>query len=201
MRILSVASSALLMMILAACSTEAPRFYTLVPPASSASPVEDRAPYLIELVPVTVPAQVDIPQLVVRRGDGEVGMVEAEQWIAPLGNEMRDALLGVLLPELHTEDVYNLPAPDQGEVYRIKVDIRRFDSLLDRQVELQASWTAGLRTSGAELLTCGFSTRVAVGKGYGALVGGHQKAVQALAMQIAEGVRRLESGAAHCPQS
>jgi len=197
----SVACATLLLGVLSACSTEPPRFYTLVPPAAAATPSGDRAPFLIELVPVTVPAQVDIPQLVVRRGDGEVGMAEAQQWIAPLGNEMRDALLGVLLPELRTEDVYNLPAPDQGHVYRIKVDIRRFDSILNQQTELQASWTAGLRTSGTELLTCGFSMRVPVGKGYGALVGGHQQAVQALAMQIAEGVRHLESGAASCPQS
>ena len=51
-----------------------------------------------ELLPVSVPAQDDQPQLVIRQGGQGVALLQSERWIAPLGDEIRGALSADLTP-------------------------------------------------------------------------------------------------------
>ena len=133
---------------LTACASPAPvRFHTLVAPAvpsaAGTGPAAGAqpAPFLIDVLPVGIPAQLDQPQLIVRQGDSDILMPESERWAAPLADEFREALSAELSRRLVTRDVAGLARPPGYPVIRIKVQVRRFDAWLGQRVELDADWS------------------------------------------------------------
>ena len=65
---------------LAGCASAPPlHYYTLVAPAGEAPAVAAPGPLQFELLPVGVPAEVDRPQLVVRRGAQGVRVLDGER--------------------------------------------------------------------------------------------------------------------------
>ena len=78
---------------LAGCASAPLHYYTLVAPPGAAGATAAPAPYPFELLPVSVPAQVDVPQLVVREGGQGMLPLQDQRWIAPLGDEIRGALV------------------------------------------------------------------------------------------------------------
>ncbi len=188
-------------LVLAACSSTPTRYYTLQGPMTPAD-VATPADYAIEVLPVSVPAQVDTRPLVLRAGGGRLAIEDAHEWAAPLPDEIHQALSQDLTRDLGAEDVYGLSHADSLPVYRIKLIVTRFDSTYGRAVEIQARWSVhALSGQGKTQLTCSSSERQAVAVGYGALVVGHQQALMALAERIAAGVRSLHRGLAICPQT
>lgn len=180
-------------------STPETRFYTLLAPAPATSEPVPAAAFAIEVLPVSVPEQVDVPQLVLRRSDGELSLVESRQWVAPLGRELRAALADRLTRGLGARDVYRLAVVPGVQVWRVKVDVARFDSELGRYVLLDAGWSIGGNGTGARL-TCATQVREAVGNDYEALVAGHQRALARIADRIAIVIRQLAAGgSAACP--
>lgn len=179
---------------LAACGSAPLRFYTLVAPA--AAPATTAPGYSIEVLPVNVPLQVDQPQLVLRHGTGQVSLSEDRQWIAPLPDELRAALSAELSRRLGAADVYRVAQPEGRPVWRIKLDVRRFESELDRSARIEALWTLQSPVEKMAPLVCASSVEERVGVGYPALVEGHQRALGRIAEQIA-GV--IGSGGTRCP--
>lgn len=190
---------------LAACASAPLHYYTLIAPAGEsaegvvpASQAELSLPF--ELLPVSIPAQVDQPQLVVREGGQGVALLNGERWIAPLGDEVRGALSADLARELHGQDVSGLPGNDKP-LLRIKLDLRRFDSQPGSYALIEGTWSVRqLHGAHADMLACTSRVSVAVGPGYAALVEGHQRAIGQLAAQIASAARALGNGqVAACP--
>lgn len=188
-------------LMLAGCASAPLHYYTLVPPATdptsdaaSSRPVTASLPF--ELLPVTIPAQVDQPQLVVRDGSQGVALLNGERWIAPLSDELRSALSTDLARQLHSEDVSALPGNDKP-LLRIKLDVRRFDSLPGSYALIDGSWSVRLM-HGADgqggALSCNSRVSEPVGEGYDALVQGHQRAIARLAAQIAAAAQSLGNG-------
>ena len=190
---------------LAACASAPLHYYTLVAPAAEAAgglvapasdtPVSSGSPSLpFELLPVSVPAQVDQPQLVVREGGQGVALLGSERWIAPLNDEVRSALSADLARELHSQDVSGMPGNDKP-LLRIKLDLRRFDSQPGSYALIEGVWSVRLlRGQYPAALACTSRINEAVGPGYDALVQGHQRAIGALAAQIAAAARLLGNG-------
>ena len=194
---------------LAGCASAPLHYYTLVPPATdptsdtaSSSPAMASLPF--ELLPVTVPAQVDQPQLVVREGSQGVALLNGERWIAPLGDELRSALSADLARQLHSQDVSGLPSNDKP-LLRIKLDVRRFDSQPGSYALIDGAWSVRvMRGANAKGGTLSCTSRVSetVGAGYDALVQGHQRAIGQLAAQIAAAAQSLGNGQTPvCPSS
>ena len=189
---------------LGACASAPLHYYTLLAPAgepvtaSSAAPGSPALPF--ELLPVSVPAQVDQPQLVVRDGAQGMLLLNGERWIAPLGDELRSALAADLVRALHSRDATGLPANDQPRL-RIQLDVRSFDSQPGSYALLAATWNVRMLNSPRPAaITCTSSVRETVGPGYAALVQGHQHAIAALAAHIAVVARALSAGqSAVCP--
>ncbi|MES2311147.1 MAG: PqiC family protein [Pseudomonadota bacterium] len=187
---------------LAACASAPLHYYTLVAPAAESAgggvapagdtPVSWGQPSLpFELLPVSVPAQVDQPQLVVREGGQGVALLGSERWIAPLNDEVRSALSADLARELHSQDVSGLPGNDKP-LLRIKLDLRRFDSQPGSYALIEGAWSVRLlRGQHPAALACTSRINETVGPGYDALVQGHQRAIGALAAQIAAAARLL----------
>lgn len=190
---------------LAACASAPLHYYTLVAPAAEAAgglagPAGDTLPSSgspslpFELLPVSVPAQVDLPQLVVREGGQGVALLDGERWIAPLNDEVRSALSADLARELNSQDVSGMPGNDKPSL-RIKLDLRRFDSLPGSYALIEGTWSVRmLRGQHPAALACTSRINEAVGPGYDALVQGHQRAIGVLAAQIAAAARLLGNG-------
>ncbi len=198
----AVAALACSLLALAACSSTPTQFYTLQPPAAAQA---TSAPFQIEVQSVDLPPQVSTPQLVVRTGGSEMVPVDTRRWIAPLGDEIRDALSADLSRQLGARDVYGLPGGGTAPglpVWRINVKVQRFESALGAYARIDTVWTLRRAGDQAIALTCGSSISETVQAGYPALVEGHQRAVAQLAAQIAAGLGAAQQGnGSGCPAS
>lgn len=187
---------------LTACASAPVRYYTLVAPLQEASSAP-AVPFLIDLQSVGVPVQVDQPQLLVRQANGGIAQLDNERWVAPLADELRTALSADLTQKLGTQDIAGLPSPVNKPVLRIKVEVRRFDSLPGQYAVINADWS--LAMTGDKNLTrlyCSSRLREPVPGDYSSLVRGHQKAIATLATQISEAARSLTfAQGGVCPKS
>jgi uncharacterized lipoprotein YmbA len=193
--------AALAAVALAACSSAPMHYYTLVPAPDSA-PADTGLPpasFQFELLPVGIPAQDDVPQLVVRQGGQAVNLLDGERWAAPLGDEVRSALSVDLSRRLHAQDINGGLPVDGKPVLRIKVDVNRFDSSPGNYALLEATWTIR-PLKGEAVLTCSSRINGNVGQGYAGVVAGHQQALGELAEQIASVAPSLAAGSVPaCP--
>jgi uncharacterized protein len=165
------------------------RFHTLVPSIDSAASTR-RAPGLrVEVLPVTLPAQVDVPQVVVRLPDDSMRALEHERWIAPLADEIRAAMTLRIDAALAAA-----PAPaGASQPFRIALEVQRFDSTLGGAASLQALWSLQPPGSGTAL-RCLVNDRQAVADGPAALVAAHRALLERLADAIGRAVRVAAAG-------
>lgn len=169
--------------LLATACSSAPvvRYYTLQAPAQAA--VADRG-QLIQVLPVQIPAQVDVPEIVIRQGAGKLARVESEQWIAPLHTELRAALSHHLQRKLGARDVQGLPQAEAKSVHRVRVVFTRVEAYLGHRADLEATWTVGTLDAPAQL-TCASRAQEPASAGYEALVGAYQRALARIGDDIA----------------
>jgi uncharacterized protein len=176
---------------LAACASPTSRFYTLAGGETRPVPSSPAAFYF-ELAPVDMPQQVARNQLVVQTSPAQVQVLEQDRWASLPSDEVRRALSADLTQQLGAIDVYNTPHPESVPVYRVKVNVQRFESWPGQQAVLDAVWS--VRAAGASnVLTCRTVAQEPVGTGYDALVDGHRKAVDELAAAISAGMRSVAS--------
>lgn len=183
--------------LLAACSSTPPaRFHSLLAGAAPLAQPPAASVLAWQLAPVTVPAQVDQPQLVVRRADDTLVVLEQERWIAPLQDELRAALAEQLSPTLGSPGAS--PAAGRKD-WRVAVDVSRFDSAPGRTL-LVLQWSVSTRGSAEPVLRCQgrYEQTVAAEKAadMAAIAQGHRLAVQRLAAAIAPALLSLEAGKA-----
>lgn len=186
---------------LAACSSPSSRFYTLGAdgaPAGSAAPVSARtsaAPaWLIEVAPIDVPPQVAKNQLVVQTGPTQVKVLEDERWASLPGDEIRRALSTSLTQQLGTIDVYGTAYPDTTPVYRVSMNVQRFESWPGSHALIDAVWSVRAVRSTA-VMTCRSVVSQPVSGGYDALVDGHRVVLQRIALQVATAVQAMAAAA------
>ena len=184
-------------LLLGACAESAPfSYYTLVGPVDAvpATPIPlgtARAPVLIEVMPTNVPQQVQRPQLVLTTGGGQVKFLEQQRWSQPVADEISQALSQDLTRSLPAIDVYRSTHADTQAVYRIALNVQRFDSVPGSRATLDAVWSVTLNPRGVAM-TCHTTVNQPVAAGglsdggtdYTALVLAHRQAIQQLAGQI-----------------
>ena len=185
-----------------ACRSPQPRFYTLVKPLASVASGSSgaAAPYELEVLPVEVPPQVDLPQIVLRETSGRVSAVDSRRRIAPLSAEIAGAISGELQRELTARDIHGL-SPTRGlPIYRISVKVQRFESILDGSASINAVWSVRRAGPGDIGVLCHTHVVERAASGYSALAEAHQRALAAIARQIAIAIRGLHAhgGASTC---
>jgi uncharacterized protein len=178
-------------------STPQSHFYTLSPaskPAVSA-PV-DGGNVSISVGPVTVPAAVDRPQIVVRVGPNQVGIDEFNRWASPLQSDIARVVAENLAMMLGTPDVTLFPQTSAaGASYRVVIGVLRFDSVPGGSATLDAVWTAR-RSKGDQSRTGRTTLSVPTqGAGYAPLVAAHSLALEKLSGDLAEAIRTMEKDA------
>lgn len=196
-RTMHAALSATLLAALAACSSPPSHFYTLSAGDQSPDAVRtvSNPAFLIEVPPVDVPPQVAKSQLVVQTGPTQVQVLEQERWASLPGDEIRRALSSSLTQQLGTIDVYGSPYPDRVPVYRVSVNVQRFESWPGSRALIDAVWSVrAVRTQA--VLTCRSVVSEPVSGGYDAIADGHRRAVQQVSTEIATAMRNLAAAPA-----
>lgn len=176
---------------LAGCaSSPAIGWHSLVPPAAAPAPaaaVSAPATTTLAVGMVTVPDEVDRPQLVVRGASGTPALLDGERWSEPLKAQLPRALALGLAPRLPGVLVVAAPGaavalPDR----RLVVDVQRFELQRERVV-LRAVWVlrAGVPRDGPAPAAQLFEASVAVaGAGPAAQVAAMGRALDDLAGRI-----------------
>jgi uncharacterized lipoprotein YmbA len=176
----------------AGCGASAPaRFYTL---DSTASPTGAAiAPATVLVGPVTVPAAVDQPQMVVQVAPNRVEVDEFNRWVAPLNDSIARVVAGDLAVELGTPDVGVAPLANFNADYRVTVDVQRFESVRGQSALVDAVWTVR-KTAGGQARSGRTVAREAVqGDGFDALAAAHSRALSKMSNDIATAIRALAS--------
>ncbi|WP_448724191.1 PqiC family protein [Pseudomonas farris] len=161
------------LLLLTACSSDPIRFHTLTPaqPGVASSSGE------IQIEAITVPPQVDRPQIVIRQGNVGLAILETEWWGASLVDELRSALVDQLVNN-------NL----QRRV-SLRLDVQRFDSIPGQYALIDVRWRLrSLGNGDAAMITCRSTLQTAAGASIDDLVVAHQNNVKRLAAAISQAV-------------
>ncbi|MFO1302345.1 MAG: PqiC family protein [Burkholderiales bacterium] len=188
-RVLLIAAT----LVLAACaSTPQSRFYTL---GGAPAPPLPSSTLSIVVGPVTIPAVVDRPEIVVTVSENEVWLDEFNRWAGPLGEAIAVATAEDLGAALGTP---RATAAVQGAAdadYRVSVEVQRFESAPGSYALLDAVFTVR-RTSDGRAATGRTTAREAPSdKSYAELAAAHSRAVARLAGDIAATTRTLAAQA------
>jgi uncharacterized protein len=177
----------------AGCSSSPSRFYTLTATASPGSSVSKVS---IAVGPVSMPAAVDQPQIVVNTGPNQVTFDEFNRWASPLQDNVARVVAEDLAVILGTPRVTVFPLTLNAEVdYRVQIEVRNFESAPGKLASLDAVWTVQ-RTKGAKSDTGRTSVREPLQEsGYEALAAAHSRALARLSQDIADTVLALDRAA------
>lgn len=176
--------------LLTACAAPAPQYYSLQAPlpAAAGQGYQVASDYVISVQPVLVPEQVARPQIVVAASPGaEVVPLNAALWAGPLESQIRDALSDSLTRRLKVLDVGQSKIVDLP-IWRIYVDVQRFDSLYGQAVQQEVVWRMvpqGI-DAGPGKRVCSAQLSVPVGEGMSELIEGHRRSIDLLAGLMAQ---------------
>ncbi|MDN7143453.1 membrane integrity-associated transporter subunit PqiC [Pseudomonas sp. JQ170] len=169
-----------LTLMLAACRSDPIHYHTLIPqqpvPVNSVD---------VQLELISVPPQVDRPQLVIRQSNSSLAILETEWWGASLADELQNALINQFSS--------NSAQPGLG----LRVDIQRFDSVPGQYALFDARWR--LRAAGgsdAGALNCRSVIQTPAGPTIEELVVAHQQNIKRFTEQVSQAAR---GGANRCP--
>ncbi|MBL8393921.1 MAG: membrane integrity-associated transporter subunit PqiC [Candidatus Accumulibacter sp.] len=172
------------------CASPSSQFYTLT---ASATVAEDAAAvsYAVAVDSITLPAAVDRPQWVVRKGPNRIVIDEFNRWAAPLATSIGQTLAENLGRLLGTPRVVSGPlAASFDPAYRVTVDIQRFESLPGEAATLDALWLVRRPTGVAGAISGRTMLYEPVhGAGYDALAAAHSRALARLSGDIATAIR------------
>ncbi len=118
--------------LIGACASSPPsRFYTLSNTAPEATPPAGVGSVIITRV--TIPGEIDRPEIVRRTGPNQLSIAELDRWAAPLDETIRRVL---------ADDIDGrVPTPVPGQQIAVSVDIHEFYGDGACNVTLRAVWT------------------------------------------------------------
>lgn len=171
------------LLLLTACRSDPIQFHTLIPAQlgnQSRGGVAE-----IQIESLSVPPQVDRPQIVIRQGNSGLAILETEWWAASLVDELRSALVDQLLNN------------NPQRKLSVRLDVQRFDSVPGQYALIDVKWR--LRSSGESdttLVTCRSTLQTPSGPSIDELVVAHQNNVKRLAAAISQAAGGTSKG---CP--
>lgn len=182
--------------LLGSCVSTSAHYYTLMSEPERSAPATVAVPFRLEIG--SIPAQVDRSELVVRLLDGRMAIIDSERWIAPVGDELQNALSVELLRRL---SAISPSEPTGPRSLIIRLNLERFESSPYRYALVEASWHVALKSPAHNVsVLCRSRAYEQVTGSYPDLVRGYQRAVAAVASEIAtvaqESIRGLP---AECP--
>ncbi|TEA78060.1 PqiC family protein [Allopusillimonas ginsengisoli] len=203
-RINALAALSLCVLLAACAGMSESHYYSLMP---SAGPLEAHGSdssevkratgasqatpgYAISVDTVSVPEQVDRPQIVLTDPDStQVTPLNAYLWASTLSEELRAALADDLSRRLNVIELPAKSVPASLGLWKVDMRVQRFESLYGRHAVLEATWRLRpVNISGRQALLCQVQVVVPVGEGVSSLVHGHQEALAAMSGLIASAI-------------
>ncbi|KQV10679.1 hypothetical protein ASC74_11555 [Pseudomonas sp. Root329] len=171
------------LLLLAACRSEPIQFHTLTPVQPSSNSRTSAADIQIE--GLSVPPQVDRPQIVIRQGNSGMAILETEWWGASLSDELRTALADQLVNS------------NPQRKMSVRLDVQRFDSIPGQYALIDVKWRLrNLGESDNALVTCRSTLQTPSGPSIDELVAAQQSNVKRLAALISQAAAGTPRG---CP--
>lgn len=173
------------------CASAPSRFYTLSPTSAAISSPDTTYSHLVVIVgPVTIPAIVDIPQIVVTKGTNQVAADQFNLWASPLRNNIALVICANLAAQLGTPNVSSVLRVDAD--FRVEIDVQSFESAPGEAARLSAMWTVR-RVKDGRTQAGRTNAREASPQGsYQALAAAHSRALDLLSTNIADAIRALD---------
>ena len=174
----------------AGCASSPSHFYTL---NATAAPGTSPSKVSVAVGPVSVPAAVDQPQIVVSTGANSVTFDEFNRWASPLQDNIARVVADNLVALLGTPRVTLFPQTLSADAeYRVQIEVRNFVSAPGTSASLDAVWTVR-RTRDGKIETGRTSVREPLqDSGYDALAAAHSRALARLSQDIADTLRTLD---------
>jgi uncharacterized lipoprotein YmbA len=187
--------------LLAGCLSSAPpvEFYTLNSLSAmtqKADPADADQNIAIGIGPVEIPEILDRPQIVTRTGPNKLKMDEFHRWAGPLKAGFAQVLAENISLLLATNQVAVYPwEVDFKPHYRIALDIRYFEGQWGENVVLDVVWRVSDRESQKiQTVKTSVIKEPLSAADYEALVAAKSQAIAQLSREIAQEIRKLQSG-------
>ena len=180
----------------AGCTSSPSHFYTLNADAGPAATADAAASGLSVIVgPVSIPAVVDLPQIVVRTGPNQVSVDEFNRWASPLQSNISHVVADNLVVMLGTPRVmlYQQAQNTDGD-YRVSIDVQTFESAPGDAATLSALWVVRRVKDGKTQIGRTADREATSEKSYQALAAAHSRALSRLSEDIANAIRMLDRG-------
>jgi uncharacterized lipoprotein YmbA len=139
--------------------------------------------------PVSNPAFVDRPQLVLQVESNQVFIDEFNRWAAPLGDAIARTVAGNLSVLLGTPRVVAGPLANFDPEYRVAIDVLRFESTPGQGVFVDAVWVVRAAQGGATTSGQTAAHEPTDGNDVDALAAAHSRALTDLSTDIAAAIR------------
>jgi len=189
-RCITIAAVSFLVVLAAGCASPVSRFYTL---SATTMPAAASSDVSIAVGPVSVPAIVDRPEIVVTTSPNQVRLEEFNRWAAPLQNSIARVVAENLVALLGAPRVMLSSQSLSADAdYRAAIEVQRFESAPGEAITLDAVWTVSRIKDGKSQTGRTTVREVTQGNGYDALAAAHSRALARLSQSIADAVRALE---------
>ena len=143
--------------------------------------------------PVSVPAVVDRPQIVVDIGPNQVRLEEFNRWAAPLQNNIARVIADNLVLMLGTPRVTLAAQSLSADTdYRVAIDVQSFQSAPGAAAIVDAVWTVRRTKDGKTELGRTTVRETVPERGYDALAAAHSRALARLSQDIAAAISALD---------
>jgi uncharacterized protein len=186
-RLLPLVAAVLLGALAASCASKPSHFYTLESVAAATD--APAASYSVIVGPVTIPASVDRPEMVVQVAPNQVELLEFDRWASPLGEAIARTVAGDLSTLLGTPRVASGPIANFAADYRVTLDVQRFDAKSGVGVDLDTVWVVKPATGTGSRSGRTTTREPAGGAGYDALAGAYSRALAQLSEDVAAVIR------------
>ena len=193
-RLVSRACLCVLVAFVAACaSSPPPRFYTL-----SRTPAPGAPPSTLSVLvgPVSIPAVVDQPPIVLSTSPNQVTLDEFNRWASPLASNISRVVAENLVDLLGSPRVSQfLQSINVDSDFRVAIEVQSFESALGDAYTDRPVWALS-RTRDAKSETGSTAVREAPSdKSYDALAAAHSRALSRMIQDISAAIRTLARAA------
>ena len=189
--ILNTFLASLCLALLAGCGVTKPSRYYLLTPAEAQTAGAVRTPSpAVGIGPVSFPAYLDRPEIVLRTGDNELNYAVTDRWAEPLKTAFNRTIaenLSIMLPTDHTV-VHPWPRSTALD-FQVIVDVTRFDADAGGSVILTAGWEL-IRFSDSSVMQRSKATytETAGSTGYPSIVAAQSRVVERLSLDVAAAI-------------
>jgi uncharacterized protein len=189
-RLAAIAIPCIAVVLTAGCgSSPSSRFYTL---SATPSPAGTPADMSVAVGPVTIPAMLDRPQMVVSAGPNQVRLDEFNRWAAPLQSNISRVVADNLASILGTPRVSLFPQTANASAdYRVVIQVQTFDTAPGDAATLDAVWTVSRSKDGKSQTGRTALKEASPSGGYDGVAAAHSRALARMSRDIADAIQAL----------